>query len=325
MPPEHIWGIILAAGEGRRLAALTTDESGTAIPKQFCSMRGHSTLLEDAIARAERVVPLERICPVVALQHRRWWQDLLLPHDNIIVQPRNRGTANGILLPLLSIALRDPDAAVVIYPSDHHVGNEAALAAVIGRVVAQLNAVSREIVLLGISPEEADPDLGYIVPSAPCAEGWLHVARFEEKPSGDRAQQMIEQGSLWNSFIMVATAAGLLQLFIDRFPDIVDRMTRALKASGVPAQTDSVIAALYDAIPNLDFSRHLLDAGNPAIRVMPVADCEWCDLGTPRRLDATLRRLRSTPQSMRRSPRPCLLNLHDQWTRLEGLVQGIAA
>jgi mannose-1-phosphate guanylyltransferase len=113
---------VLAAGEGSRLQALTTTASGIAIPKQFCTLGGDGSLLHDSLHRAGAVADSEHICAIVAEQHRRWWQTLQLgiPSANLISQPRNRGTANGILLPLLHIVHRDPQATLLVLPSDHY-------------------------------------------------------------------------------------------------------------------------------------------------------------------------------------------------------------
>ena len=135
---KNIWALVLAAGEGSRLRALTT-HGGVAVPKQFCSLQGGPSLLQEAILRAEAVVPRQRVVTIVAEQHRRWWETSLwsLPKRNVIVQPENRGTANGLLLPLLHIAQRDPEARIVILPSDHYVREEAALARSLRQAAAQ--------------------------------------------------------------------------------------------------------------------------------------------------------------------------------------------
>ena len=122
----NTWAIVLAGGEGSRLRSVTTTALGVAIPKQFCSLHGGDSLLHDALKRAESIASPDHICAVVSQQHRRWWESALagVASVNIIVQPRNCGTANGILLPLLCILERDPEARVVILPSDHHVRKE---------------------------------------------------------------------------------------------------------------------------------------------------------------------------------------------------------
>ena len=112
------WAIVLAGGEGTRLHGLTTDASGVAVPKQYCSLAGGQSLLIDTLQRAASVVEPSYICVVVAAQHRRWWEPICsrMPKSRIIVQPRNCGTGNGVMLPLLHILARDHDAHIVLLP-----------------------------------------------------------------------------------------------------------------------------------------------------------------------------------------------------------------
>jgi mannose-1-phosphate guanylyltransferase len=160
------WVVVLAAGDGNRLCSVTTNGTGDAVPKQFCSLRGGPSLLLETLERAESVAARDCICVVVASQHRRWWGSMLsrTPSANVIVQPMNRGTANGIRLPLLHIEARDPDARIVILPSDHYVRDEPILVTALESALGRLDNEVEEIILLGIHPERADPDLGYIIP-----------------------------------------------------------------------------------------------------------------------------------------------------------------
>src|ERR1035438_3494388 len=127
---QGTWAIVLAAGDGTRLSSLTTDERGDAVPKQFCSLNGGPSLLHEALQRAWRIVSRERVCTIVARQHERHWQHMLwsLPARKVIVEPRNCGTANGVLHGLLRILERDPLARIVFLPADHYVHDEASLA-----------------------------------------------------------------------------------------------------------------------------------------------------------------------------------------------------
>jgi mannose-1-phosphate guanylyltransferase len=122
---------VLAGGSGTRLSSLTTDGSGAVVPKQYCSLHGGRSLLGDALARAARLVGCDRTVVVVAREHEPFWCRELadLPGVQPLVQPANRGTAAGVLLPLLAVLQRDPDAQVTLLPSDHFVGDEASLAA----------------------------------------------------------------------------------------------------------------------------------------------------------------------------------------------------
>jgi mannose-1-phosphate guanylyltransferase len=200
----NVWAVVLAAGDGTRLGSLTTNDRGDVVPKQFCSLRGGQSLLGEALRRCEAVASSHHICVVVASRHQRWWRPLLaeVPAANVIVQPRNRGTANGILLPLLHITARDPDARIALLPSDHYVRDEQVLAAALQAAVQSLESKVDEITLLGIHPENADPDLGYIVPGSADESGMARVEQFVEKPDESWAHKLIEAGALWNAFIL---------------------------------------------------------------------------------------------------------------------------
>jgi len=317
----NTWVVVLAAGDGRRLHLLTTNESGIPVPKQFCSLNGGPSLLRSALHRARAVASPRRICTVVAEQHRRWWQPALTPaeHANVIVQPRNRGTANGILLPLLHIMRRDPNARVVLLPSDHYVADESVLAAALRGTIRKLRT-SKEALLLGIAPDEPDPDLGYIVPGGKLARKVSSVARFVEKPHGAEAQHLIDAGALWNAFIVAAHAGTLLDLFNAGFPWIVRAMQSAVERDQTTPSDPVAIPDLYKQLADLDFSKQVLEGAEARLRVVPVPSCGWSDLGTPSRLAETLRRLpqnRAAPDAAQDSING-FLNLSQQHARLSG-------
>ena len=292
----HNWALVLAAGEGTRLQALTMTASGVAIPKQFCSMGGNDSLLHAALRRARSVTSPERTSTILAEQHRRWWQNLPLgiPPQNVIVQPRNRGTANGILLPLLQIVHRDPQATLLVLPSDHYVRNEEVLATSLRHAMTQLEQHRDHIILLGLTPEEADPELGYVVSDADSTFSARAVAEFVEKPNVATARALIARGGLWNSFIFAANAQTLVRTFEARCPAIVSQMQRIV-AEERPEIRDAHLAELYEHLPSLDFSRDILQRAPSALRVLKVPACGWNDLGTPRRVVEVANRYRSDP------------------------------
>lgn len=311
------WALILAAGEGTRLRTLTTTETGVAVPKQFCSLRGETSLLDETVSRAKGIVSNQQICAVVAADHQRWWTGPLahLKPDNIIVQPRNRGTATGILLPLLHILARDTDARIVILPSDHHVQNETTLQC---SMQDGLDAVDRDelgIALLGIAPDYADPELGYIVPGRCCDRSVFQVSQFVEKPSAAVARSVIKAGGLWNTFIVIARAGALLQLIERQRPGVVAQLQDAIQQSlKTPGGND--LSALYERLDDFDFSRHVAQPAAAAVRVIRAPQCGWSDLGTPRRLAEVL--VRSAPLGASTRPRdvPGYLNLSEQLARI---------
>ena len=297
------WALVLAAGDGSRLRALTTRPCGAAVPKQFCSLHGGQSLLEDAFDRACAVTDATHVATIVAYKHRQWWSEIErvthLSPGNVIVQPRNRGTAIGVLYSLLHLQLRDPHARVLLLPADHYVRDEAALR---DALLASLARTSRDPrpVLIGIEPDEIDIDLGYILPSP---SDPLSVARFVEKPDHARAAQIIDAGGLWNSFIIAAAVHSLIDLYLPRYAALVTEMQLILSrgfSAGSPTGPWPAIVDLYERLPELDFSRDLLQGQEHKLCVLPAPTCGWSDLGTPRRVGETLRRMHASEHSRRR-------------------------
>lgn len=295
---NHKWALILAAGEGSRLRALTTQPCGTPVPKQYCSLSGGQSLMEDAIRRAQSQVAAERICAIVAQQHHRWWSAMdsvmQLPPRNLIVQPSNRGTAIGILYSLVHILSQDPDAQVLLLPSDHYVAHEEILARSLTAALDHVARTPAQPLLLGLHPEEPDCELGYIVPGVSDDFGVRCVVRFVEKPELTVAAQIVRAGGLWNTFIIAASARSLLNLFLPRFAPTVMEM-QVIVGSALQSKSSAAgwpaIVDMYTRLPDLDFSRDLLEGRESLLSVMPVPSCGWSDLGTPHRVGETLRRL----------------------------------
>ena len=210
----NTWALVLAGGEGTRLHGLTRNVHGVVVPKQFCSLQGGPSLLQEALQRAATVAPMTRVCTVVAAQHRHWWTSMLsyLPESNVIVQPQNRGTAHGILLPLLRILDRDPQATLVMVPADHYLRDEDVMMASLRQASELAHANPDAVYLLGLEPEEADPELGYILPVSRTRDQAAAVAKFIEKPTEACARVLSwRQGALWNSFVIAASRARVAQ------------------------------------------------------------------------------------------------------------------
>ncbi len=278
---QHVWVVILAAGDGQRLRALTTDEDGLAIPKQFCSIFSEASMLQLTLRRAQRVVPPERIVTVVAEQHRLWWEvDLAgCPAENIVVQPKNLGTAVGVLLPILHIFRQDPHAQVLVLPSDHYVEDEEIFHQAILHSIPAAEGRFNRLVLLGMKPDASDAEYGWIVPSE--REDTVHgVASFVEKPPVWVAEELMAQGALWNSFVFVGAVSTFIRMYSKTLPEILQ-----------PFLTNGGdLHALYAMLPARDFSRDVLEKMAAHLWVLPVPLCGWSDLGTPHRIATVLAR-----------------------------------
>lgn len=308
---RNTWAVVLAAGDGTRLASLTADEQGNSVPKQYCSLHGEASLLQEALQRSRPIAPRARRCVIVAERHRPHWQRLQwsLAEANLIVQPRNCGTAHGILLATLQILRRDPQAHIVFLPADHHVTDEAALARSLKQMATRQE---RELLLLGIEPEEADPELGYIIPGAAQSDGTRAVQCFVEKPRSELAQELISRGGLWNSFIFASHGGDLVDLLRAQMAGTVEAMARA-----VADRDAGALESLYAQLATVDFSRSIIQGAEHRIRVLAASACGWSDLGTPQRVNKALRRTAnlSIMSPGRAAAMPALINLARQLER----------
>jgi mannose-1-phosphate guanylyltransferase len=265
-----------------RVRGLTKTAEGVVIPKQFWSPNGRASLLRRTIRRCEGLVSRERIVPVVAEQHRQWWQQELadIPAHNVVSQSHNRGTGIGILLPVMRILSRDPRAKVLILPTDHYVGREDVLRDACTSALRFAYERDSSVVLLGMKPPEADPDFGWIVPSSSPEGACRKVDSFVEKPDGATAVRLLRNGALLNSFIVVASAVALLELFEQSLPLLPDAFPTLEEES--PRQLGRTTGLRH--FPFYDFSRDVVQANLENVWVLPVQDCGWDDLGTPERL-----------------------------------------
>jgi mannose-1-phosphate guanylyltransferase len=325
---DHVWALVLAGGEGNRLKSLTTTDDGVAIPKQYCSLHGEKTLLDNALSRAETVVAKHRVCTIVAAQHRSWWQNLLnkYPAEHVVAQPKNCGTAIGIMLPLLHILRHDPQAHILMLPSDHHVHDEAILSDALLRAADRLsNTETEKMIVLGVEPEQPDSELGYVLPGKHLDDGVSTVASFVEKPPLIRAHQLLSQGALWNTFIVAAKASTLLQLFKQRCPGILQEMRAIVHGEHEPALSELLLDELYSRLPVLDFSRDILAQDTESfLEVLSVPACGWSDLGTPRRIREVLHRWphpRTTPATSSSHAAPFTLAEHASFLLSRSLTE----
>jgi mannose-1-phosphate guanylyltransferase len=193
---------------------------------------------------------------------------------------------------------------LVLLPADHYVRDEDILNRSLLQALERLDRNAERPVLLGLQPDEPDTDLGYILPGDPDPYGGYGVARFIEKPGYSVAREIIDAGGLCNTFIMVAAARTLLDLYMPRFAPLVMEMQVGLakgQTAGSPTGSWPALLALYDRLPELDFSRDLLEGRAADLCVLRVPPCGWSDLGTPRRVGEIVKRLTSDEIAERRA------------------------
>lgn len=241
---EHEWAVILAGGDGTRLKSLTRKIAGDERPKQFCSVLGGATLLEETQRRAAMELARERMLYVVNGRHEPFYRPILAaePERNLVVQPRNAGTAPAILYSLLRIAAVAPQAVVAFFPSDHYISDNSKFMAHV-RTGLETARVRRDLVILfGIEPESPEVEYGWIEP-APAEKvnaKIFAVRRFWEKPNQVLAQVLQLRGCLWNSFVMIASVQALLDTVESALPELYRAFACLSPLFGTPAETRAV-------------------------------------------------------------------------------------
>lgn len=297
--------VILAGGEGLRLRPLTRRIAGDERPKQFCALVGPETLLAQTRRRVGLAVSPDRTALVVTQAHQRFYAPLLAdaPAACRVAQAKNVGTAPAILYGLLRVAAMEPAALVAVFPSDHHVSDDRVFMAHVESAFDAVTVRPDLVMLLGIAPDSAETQYGWIEPGDPLPVGQpgtvSRVRRFWEKPALAVAQALLAKECLWNSFVMVASVPTLLTMMCEAIPGLCETFGPLRAALGTPVE-EQVAREVYGRTPSRDFSREVLAARPPNLAVLPVRGVEWTDLGDPRRALATRLRVgfgRERPQA----------------------------
>lgn len=288
-------GIVLAAGDGKRLQSFVQRVRGDSLPKQFVTFNGTRSMLEHTFHRAEKRITTGRLFTVVNryhLNHPDVRQQLLSrAPGTVIVQPANKETGPGILLPLMHVYKRYPEAAVAVFPSDHFIEEEDLFMDHVEMAFRAVERNSSSLVLLGTQPHEPEPEYGYIVPGKEDHPGVCEVLQFVEKPPADAALKLMEQDGLWNTMVIVFKIKTLLDLVRRAAPRMYQSFEQILQTIGSTRETQT-INDVYGRMETVNFSKGLLEnfvADHGArLLVLAVRGVRWSDWGSERRIRSAL-------------------------------------
>jgi mannose-1-phosphate guanylyltransferase len=252
-------------------------------------------LFQHTLDRADLLTSPEHKIVVVAQGHReevsRQLQDRLLAR--LIFQPVNRDTAPGIFLPLTYVRAADPDATVVIYPSDHFINPEGQFVDFVRQATWAVDELPQLLVLLGVFPESLETEYGWIVPDSQVdwKGGRLRkVQSFIEKPPRSVAERRLAQSGLWNTLVMVGKVEKFWQLGWRCLPDMMGLFELFAEAINTPEESE-FLESLYSVMPTRNFSKNLLERVVKDVAVLELRDVLWSDWGKPERISDTLKRV----------------------------------
>jgi len=205
--PDH-YALILAGGSGTRFWPL----SRNARPKQLLNLFGDTTLLNQTISRLEGLIPRENILILTNALQETAVREVAseLPAENIFAEPAKRDTAPAVALGIALIAARNPNATMMVLPSDQLITDVDAYQSVMADALTAATH-NEALVTIGIKPTWACPSFGYIERGTPAkidgpslANEPFEVSRFREKPNPELAETFLRQGNFaWNAGMFI--------------------------------------------------------------------------------------------------------------------------
>jgi len=281
---NHLWGIVLAGGEGKRLQEFIRKRYGVERPKQYSAIIGKRSMLRHTLDRVEKLIPVKQLQIVVNRKHQKYIQEEIKERERkaVLVAPENRESAASVYLALSHVYFRDPDALVAIFPSDHFIGEEDRFMSYVAHAISFAGKHPDFVVLLGIKPTDANLQYGWIEPSKNFLlhEGnrFFKVVRFCEKPKEDEAHQFFNAGSLWNSLVLAAKCETLVKMYRQHLEVIYNAFKKAKSVYGTDEEEQFIVDA-FDSIPSINFSKCVLEVIPESLFVLRVEGVLWSDWG----------------------------------------------
>lgn len=280
---NNLYCVILAGGVGRRFWPY----SRKSYPKQFLDFfNTGESLLQMTYRRMQRCISPDRILIATNWQYEDIVREQLpsLPLGNILCESQNRNTASSIAYATRHIYATNPDAVVVITPSDHLVTDESTFHTLIGEA-AQYATYTDMIVTLGIKPTYPEVGYGYIQALEPPVEvggetlsHCYPVKTFIEKPNSEMARILMESGEFyWNAGLFVAKTKVLIGEIKKYATEIAERLFINADIWGTSGE-EEYVREVFPYCPNISFDYAVMEKSQKVL--MLVADMGWTDVGT---------------------------------------------
>lgn len=266
----------MAGGVGSRFWPVSTE----AFPKQFHDMLGTGdTLLQKTFQRLAHLIPKENI---FILTNERY-NDLVfeqLPgvtQRQVLLEPAMRNTAPCILYASLKIQKENPDAVVIVAPSDHWIEDESTFSKNVKQAF-DFCASNDALMTLGIQPTFPNTGYGYIEFDSASAEDIKTVKQFREKPDYETAKQFIAQGNfLWNAGIFMWSVKSVVDAFKNNQPNLYSLFESGISTYNTTLENDFIIAN-YPKAENISVDYAIMETSKNVYVI--AAEFDWNDLGT---------------------------------------------
>jgi len=270
----------MAGGVGTRFWPM----SRTPHPKQFLDVLGTGrTLIQQTYDRFKNVCPPENIYVVTNEGYRDLVKEQLpvLNLEQIICEPSRKNTAPCVAYASFRIIAKNPDANMVIAPSDHLILNTEGFVTVINKAL-DITAKHDVLCTIGIKPSRPDTGYGYIQFNE---KEFLNdsgevqkVKTFTEKPDLEMAKQLLASGDfLWNAGIFIWSAKSILTAFRDHASDMFQVFGEGKMVYGTPEE-EAFIKKAYGVCKNISIDYAVMEKAKNVYVLS--ADIGWSDLGT---------------------------------------------
>ena len=262
--------VILCGGSGTRL----WPRSRRSAPKPFIPLIGERTLFRAALERASDPSVFSHPVVVAGAAHVELIQSQMPEGMNarIVVEPSARNTAPAIAL---AAALLEPDAVMLVCPSDHFIADDPAFVAAAQRA-ANL-AKDDWLVAIGIEPERPETGYGYIK-RGEALDGGYRVERFVEKPDLARAQSFLAEGGFaWNGGIFAFRAGALLDELARHRPEMAELVQTAVSEGEQDGLQFHPSASAFDRIDGDSIDYSVME--NTKRAAVVEASMGWSDIG----------------------------------------------